>query len=301
MDANRLTDQQITLYWRSRMPANAMKIQVRRTANISGPSFLEDIRIDHGPARELGRFFLVADTLVRAAGIQLRLVSIKDASQAHTDNKESWPIFPPMLDSRLSEIPEDSSYALLGYNAAGEVVSSQAGRIYNSPRRSLSDIIGDQSFFYGQAALKVGHPTCNITAQAGEQIKGRFVYSGALWVRPDHRGSRLASLLPRISRSYALSRWGTDFTVTFLSNVNSQLLKHYGYPNVEKGVEVRGLATTGIIASLLWMDTDELADDLARFLEQVGPQIDGAVGNRSAEHQLTATAATDRNKRARVS
>jgi hypothetical protein len=266
-----------------------------------GRSFLEDIRIDHGPAQTLGRFFLAADTMVRAAGIQLRLVSIKDASQAHTDNKESWPVFPPMLDSRLSEIPEDFSYALLGYNSAGEVVSSQAGRVYDSPDRSLSDLIGDQSFFYGQAALNAAYPTCHMTALAGRRIRGRFVYSGALWVRPDHRGSRMANVLPRISRAYALSRWGTDFTIAFLSNVNSSLFKLYGYPNVEKGVEVRGSSTADMTGSLMWMNVDELADDLAHFLEHARSKVDGTVGNRSAQDQPAAAVSADRNKSARVS
>jgi hypothetical protein len=280
------------------MSQSAVKFRDQRVPSVEGRSFLEDVRIDHGPPRELGRFFLAADTLVRSAGIRLQLVSIKAASQAHTDNKESWPVFPPMLDSRLSEVPENFSYALLGYNNAGEVVSSQAGRVYDSPDRSLSDLIGDQSFFYGQSAVCAANPTCHITAQAGRRIKGRFVYSGALWVRPDHRGSRMANVLPRISRAYALSRWGTDFTIAFLSNVNSSLFKLYGYPNVEQGVEVRGSATADMVGSLMWMNTDELTADLTRFLEQVGPQVYGTVSDRSTEHQPAAAAASDRYKSA---
>jgi hypothetical protein len=202
-----------------------------------------------------------------------------------------------MLDSRLSTIPENFSYALLGYNIAGEVVSSQAGRVYDTPDRSLSQLINDQSFFYGQAVINATHPTCHMTAQAGESIKGRFVYSGALWVRPDHRGSRMANVLPRISRAYALSRWGTDFTIAFLSNTNSTLFKLYGYPNVEKGVEVRGSATADMVGSLMWMNADELTEDLTRFLESA-PQVNRAVSDRSGQHHSATAGAAYRHKSA---
>jgi hypothetical protein len=277
--------------------------QVRGVAAIDGRSFLEDIRIDHGPARELGRFFLTADTLVRAAGIQLRLVSIKDASQAHTNNKESWPAFPPMLDSRLSHIDTASSYALLGYNQSGEVVSSQAGRIYETPeQQTLPDMIGDQSFLYGGSFdPQNGHPTCHITAPSSRRISGRYVYSGALWVRPDYRGHRLANILPRVSRAYALSRWNTDFTIAFIGNATSSLCKLYGYPNIEPGVEFRGLGPSYSTMSLMWMTTDQLVEDLETFMGTVRPQVDGAVSDRPTQHDGTFAAEPKRQKNARVS
>ncbi len=277
--------------------------QVRGASGSYGRSFLEDIRIDHGPAPALGRFFLAADTLVRAAGIQLRLVSITDAALAHTNNKASWPAFPPMLDSRLAAIDPASSYALLGYNQSGDVVSSQAGRIYDTPdQQTLREMIGDQSFLYGGSFdPQSGHPTCHITAPSSRQISGRYVYSGALWVHPDYRGHRLANVLPRVSRAYALSRWNTDYTIAFIGNATSSLCKLYGYPNIEPGVEFRGLGPSYSTMSLMWMTTDQLLDDLAKFMDGIRPQVDGAVGDRSAQHHGAVAVELQRHKHARVS
>jgi hypothetical protein len=277
--------------------------QVRGAADNYGRSFLEDIRIDHGPARVLGRFFLAADSLVRTAGIQLRLVSINDAGLAHTNNKDSWPAFPPMLDSRLSAIDAASSYALLGYNQLGEVVSSQAGRIYEpSDQQTLCDMIGDQSFLYGGSFdSQNGHPTCHISAPSSRQISSRYVYSGALWVRPDYRGHRLANVLPRVSRAYALSRWNTEFTIAFIGNATSTLCKLYGYPNIEPGVEFRGLGPSYTTMSLMWMTADELVEDLEMFMGSIRPQVDGAVSDRAAQHDGAVAIELKRHKNARVS
>jgi hypothetical protein len=285
------------------MAQSKPQTQVRGAADNYGRSFLEDIRIDHGPARVLGRFFLAADSLVRAAGIQLRLVSITDAALAHTNNKDSWPAFPPMLDSRLSAIDAASSYALLGYNQSGEVVSSQAGRIYEpQDHETLCDMIGDQSFLYGGSFdSQSGHPTCHISAPSSRQISSRYVYSGALWVRPDYRGHRLANVLPRVSRAYALSRWNTEFTIAFIGNATSTLCKLYGYPNIEPGVEFRGLGPSYTAMSLMWMTADQLAEDLETFMGTIRPQVDGAVSDRAAQHDGTVAIELQRHKNARVS
>jgi hypothetical protein len=285
------------------MALSKPQFQVRSVPGVERRSFLEDIRIDHGPARELGRFFLAADAMVRAAGIQLQLVSINDASQAHTDNKDSWSAFPPMLDSRLSDIDPAKSYALLGYNRRGDVVSSQAGRIYDTPRQqSLSDMIGDQSFLYGGSFdPQKGHPTCHITAPSSRQVNGRYVYSGALWVHPDYRGHRLANVLPRVSRAYALARWNTDFTIAFVADTTSALCMRYGYPNIEPGVEFRGLGPSYSAMSFMWMTADQLVEDLGRFMDSTRPQVDGAVSDRAAQNQRSSAVELKRQKNARVS
>jgi hypothetical protein len=208
-----------------------------------------------------------------------------------------------MLDSRLSEIDVANSYALLGYNQRGEVVTSQAGRIYETPRQqSLFDMIDDQSFLYGGSFdPQNGYPTCHITAASSRQVDGRYVYSGALWVHPDYRGHRLANVLPRVSRAYALARWNTDFTIAFVGETTSALCKRYGYPNIEPGVEFRGLGPSHSAMSFMWMTADQLVEDLGRFMDSARPQVDGAVSDRAAQNQGASTVELKRQQNARVS
>ena len=48
--------------------------------------------------------------------------------------------------------------------------------------------------------------TCNVTAEATKFVKGRVVFSGGGWYRPDYRKRWLSGILPRISRAYAYTR-----------------------------------------------------------------------------------------------
>jgi hypothetical protein len=249
-------------------------------------SFLEDIEINHGPANVLGRFFLVADTYLKDRGVTLSLTTLKAASLLQETYKESWAVFPPMLDIRLSPIPEAMSYCLVGRNDAGEVVTSQGGRVFELHDRSFADIVDDQSFFYGPGGQpKPGQPTCKIWSPVAKRITGRFVYSGALWVRPDFRGRQFASVLPRLSRSYALARWGTSHTVSFIAQANmlTPLKAMYGYSRFDDGFCMSNIGSVGdVTGPMMWMEADELAGDLSRFM---ATQIDAAVRDRGAQDQ----------------
>jgi hypothetical protein len=249
-------------------------------------SFLEDILINHGPANVLGRFFLFADTYLKDRGVTLSSTTLEAASVLQETYKDSWSVFPPMLDTRLSPIPEAMSYCLIGRNDKGDVVTSQGGRIFDLHDRSFADIVDDQSFFYGLGGQpQPGQPTCKIWSPVAKRITGRFVYSGALWVRPDFRGRQFASVLPRLSRSYALAHWGTTHTVSFISQSNmlTPLKSMYGYSRFDDGFCMSNIGNVGdVTGPLMWMEADELADDLSRFM---AAQIDAAVRNRGAQDE----------------
>jgi hypothetical protein len=262
-------------------------------ARIEGQPLIEGLRVDHGPITLLGRFFLLADGLLEKAGVRLVRTTLREAATAQASNTASWALFPPMLDARLSHIPDDMSYGLLGLNEQGDVVCAQGGRIYDIGSRSFSDIVADQSFFYGsEIPPKPGSPVAEVTAPSARHITGRFAYSGALWVHPDYRGRHLAGLLPRLSRCFALAKWNTQFTVGMVSenNVAPRLLASYGYKKIEPRFTITNLTPDPMSWSILWMDRDELIDDLASFLDGHRAQVDAAVrdGGTQDEGRLTA-------------
>ncbi|NJO34273.1 MAG: hypothetical protein HC869_15205 [Rhodospirillales bacterium] len=278
-------------------PSNDVSAQPGNVSNRR--SFIEDLQINYGPAGLLGRFLLFADNFVYEHGITLEFAPIAEAWRAQTANRDSWGLFPPMLDGRLSTLSEAMSYCLLGRNQKSEVVAAQCGRIYDLGNRSLSDIVEDHSFFYGEGGGPLpGQPICDLWAPAAKRISGTIVYSGALWVRPDYRGHRLAKLLPRISRSYALARWNTEFTVAFIGEKLAQtpLLSMYGYTKVETGFRITNLEGSEMTGALMWMDRDELAADLARYLAEGLAQVDGAVAQSNSEHQTPTIGTNERHR-----
>jgi hypothetical protein len=255
---------------------------------LSGRPVLEGLEVRHGPIAQLGRFFLLADTLLAKAGVNLYRTSLADAAATQSANVESWHMFPPMLDTRLSSIATEMSYALLGRNGKGDVVCAQGGRIYDIGDRTFADIVADQSFFYGSEIPPLpGRPIAEVTAASATTITGRFVYSGGLWVHPDYRGRHLATLLPRFSRCYALATWDTQFTVGMASesNFSPRLVNAYGYRKIERRFTIHNLAPNPMSWAILWMNREDLLGDLARFIDTQTAQIDSAVGDGSAQDQ----------------
>ncbi len=239
-------------------------------------SFLTELTIDHGPAQLLGQFFLRADSAVRGRGITLVFGAIEELIEVNQANAGSWGMFAQTLDVRHGNIGSHESYCLLGLNEQGDVVAAQAGRMYDLRGRSLKDIADDGSLYYGAGPRPVAALSCTMTAPSAVNVTGRIVYSGALWVHPDYRGKQLAAFLPRVSRAYALARWGTDYTIAFMSPeiAVSPLRASYGYKNVEPGYAVHLDNKTIFEGHLAWMNSETLTADLFEFSSTLLTQID---------------------------
>jgi hypothetical protein len=255
------------------------------------PSFLQDLRLNHGPVQLIGRFLLRADSYLRDRGILLSFDRIATIAALNERQFSTWGRFAPQLDARIAPLTDSDSYCLVGRSADGAIVATQAGRIYDVGNRSLYDIAADRSLYYGSQPPPHDGITCTLTAPSARDITGCFVYSGGLWVRPEFRGHKLAALLPRISRAYAHGRWNTRFTFAFIGAkmANSPLLGMYGYNHVEPSYTFFEDGQPVYTGSLMWMDAAGLAADLEDFLLGGFEKIDGGVGHRSRDDKWPAT------------
>jgi GNAT superfamily N-acetyltransferase len=243
-------------------------------------SFLEGLRLDHGPIPEIARFLMAAESVVRATGITLSFASIRELVDLQERNEVSWPLLAPWMSAKFAPLDDDNSYCLLGRSAQGRVVASQAGRIYRLGETSLAEIVADQSMIYGKPHVPVGNePHITLTAPVAQQIRGTIVYSGGLWVAPDYRGHKLASLLPRMSRAYALGRFNTETTYCVVSEqiAASPLFAMYGYSRRQPGFSLYEGNNCFYTASLLWMPAQELVADMNTMREQLVAEIDRAI------------------------
>lgn len=96
-------------------------------------------------------------------------------------------------------------------------------------------------------------------------------YSGGAWYHPDYRGLGLASIIPRLSRTIAYSRWNTDFTVSLAESVlvEKGVVDRYGYTRVETGLDwLNSFIGHLLNLHLLWMDRSELFSDLVMQLTE---------------------------------
>jgi hypothetical protein len=243
-----------------------------------------NLKIKYGPVSLLGRFFLWADTAARDRGVTLSFASLQDLIEANKANSDSWRPLVPVFDEALGGVTPETAFVLIGRNKHGEVVATQAARIYDWPETSLSDEAASLRMFYADpdAALARGD-RCEITAPTAEKITGRVVFSGGIWYRRDFRGKDLGTILPRISRAYAFTRWNSDFTIGMLADavIAGGLAARAGYTKLEHScIELVASPLGKSRCGLAWMQSDELLADLAAIMDQVGVPV---IGSRIAE------------------
>jgi predicted nucleic acid-binding Zn ribbon protein len=244
------------------------------------------LKIKYGPVGLLGRFFLWADTAARDRGVTLFVASLQDLADVNKTNSETWRPLLPIFDPVLGGITPETGLVLIGRDKSGQVVATQAARVYDWSRTTLEDEAASLRMFYADpdAAFARGD-RCEITTPVARKIAGRVVFSGAGWYRRDFRGKGLATILPRISRAYALTRWNSDFTFSVIADavIAGGMAERSGYTRVERSCVDFVVSPVGAArCALVWMQPDELLADLAAIMDQVpAPVIEPGIAGEA--------------------
>jgi hypothetical protein len=245
------------------------------------PRFPDQITIDYGPRDLLARFFLLADRECRNRGIYLSLSSDPhEMLRVNEVNRDTWGMLVPMFDPTKNALKSDAFFWLKGFNEVGEVVASQGARFHLWDGTTLKHELESLRFFYADPSERVAAGEHYIVdAPAARRITGRNAFSGGTWARPDMRGQKLSALLPRISRAYALTRWRTEFSFSFVSPVliEKGVVANYGYTKTEGAVGFRNCSfrPDGDLHLILKTEA-EIIEDCRAFVEQYGDAEDQA-------------------------
>jgi predicted nucleic acid-binding Zn ribbon protein len=236
-----------------------------------------NLKVKHGPVSLLGRFFLWADSAARDHGVTLFFASLQDLLDVNKSNTDSWRPLIPIFDPILGGITPETGFALLGLDKDGQVVATQAARVYDWSGTSLAEEAKSLRMFYAdpEAAFARGD-YCEIATPMAKEISGRVVFSGAGWYRRDFRGKGLASILPRISRAYAFTQWSTDFTISLMADavIAGGMADRSGYTRVEHScVNLLAYPLGAVRCGFVWMPRDQLIDDLDALMAKVAAPI----------------------------
>jgi hypothetical protein len=68
-------------------------------------SFLEGLRLDHGPIGDIGRFLLTAEAVVRSRGITLSFARAGELRELQEKNAKSWPLLAPWMNGKAATLP----------------------------------------------------------------------------------------------------------------------------------------------------------------------------------------------------
>lgn len=224
------------------------------------------LTIKHGPARLLATFVLEGDKAAREIGVRLRLRhDFGDLVYVnkHQNVRRSWHRLVDIFNPEYSNLSPDNSYWISGEDEHGEIVLTQAGRIYYWPETTLEDEA--RLMFYG--GQEIGQ-RCAITARAAASITGVVFCAGSHWIRPDFRGVRLSQLLGRLGRAYAVSRWPVDWAIALITPVlvEKGVATGYGYKHLSRSVFFPGSPLGDLELVLSYLTAPEAYEDLANFL-----------------------------------
>ncbi|HXZ00636.1 MAG TPA: hypothetical protein VEI03_11590 [Stellaceae bacterium] len=234
-------------------------------------SLLDQITLVHGPHELLGRHFMKADAAAREWGLRLRLRSDFDAlMELNRENRDSWPPLPPICDPKHSDLRSDSAFWLDGLDYRGETVVTEFARFFDFKNTNVVDEIRSLRVYYEhpEPHLAAGERV-EIDAPAAKVVRGRTMYGGAIWVRPDWRRNGLTRIISHICAAYGHTRWNTEFTWGFMEpRMHARgLSRAYGPHAAAEGLLVRLPFRGDLPTVLLWMTTEALLKDLAASVE----------------------------------
>jgi hypothetical protein len=250
---------------------------------------ISDITVEHGPADLLGRFFLKADTAARRRDVTLSFAPMQELIAINQANPETWRPLLPLFDPACGGITEDNSFCILGRNARGEVVATQAARLYRWRETSFHEEASSLRLFYADPESARGErERVEVTAPAAREITGAVIFAGGIWYRPDYRGRGLPYILPWLSRAYAYTRWRHDFSISIMAEevYARGMAQRSGYSKADWEVWLRHTPVDPageIRCALVYMAADELLAGVADFLARFDAQVDADAGERRAQ------------------
>lgn len=234
---------------------------------------LDSIRLTHGPAAQLGRFFLLADQAAYHRGVRLQLHSdLNSLIEVNRRRQSVWgaPMV-PIFDPNHSDLNPDNSFWISGHDQNGVIVATQAARFIDMSQSSAAEELQSLRLFFADPAphLAAG-ARCEVDCPAAWEVKGRVVYSGGGWYHPDYRGCGLSRILPRISRALAYTRWNSDYTFSVVETVlvEKNVYRSYGYTRHSPAITLAGSYREDLDLELIWMPRDELLSDMAGYITQ---------------------------------
>ena len=228
------------------------------------------LTVKHGPAALLSRFVVAGDRYFRERGVELRLRYDFDELvyiNKHEVARGRWYDLLRIFSAEYSDLNPENAYWISGEDEHGEIVLTQAGRVFHWPDTTFADEA--RLMFYG------GHDVgqrCIVTAEAATRIGGCVLNGGALWIRPDFRGNRFPSVIGRLGRAYSAARWPLDWSTCYVNaNLFSRgnIAENYGYPHVTRSIFFPDSPIGELETVLLYMDIDEIYADLAGFLSSL--------------------------------
>lgn len=234
----------------------------------------DQVNIDFGPVELLGPAFLHLDRAARDRGIYLSICDdFDELAEVNARNRQAWYPLVPMFDPGVGGINAENGFWIRGVDATGETVLTQAARLYVWPDTSFAEEWEARTFMYPDPDRQAQPDERGIAnCPAAATLTGRVCHTGALWMRPDFRSQGLGSLMPRLTRAYAYTKWWPEYMFSIVKMAKSQNARNirrlYGWPHFDGTIGWLNSPHLGDIPdiAICWMTEQETIEDLEQFM-----------------------------------
>jgi len=215
--------------------------------------------------------------------------SFDELMQVNRENRDSWMPITTTFRPDEGGANSDNGIVVMGRNSAGNVVTTQAVRLFDWRRSDMKTEAESLRLFYASTAqaLAAGEE-CFVKAPSAASISGMCAYIGGLWIHPNYRGRGRVRLVTGIGRATALATWGMDNLVGLItpSNLEKNFHGRTGHKDVaEKSVIMRNspsLPNADLAMTIVHMPVLQLIDDLFQLLLTLRTEVEVGAEYRRA-------------------
>lgn len=211
----------------------------------------------------LARRIETFDEAAFAAGIQITLHNDFNELKRIGSNLDKLPLT-PNFDPDKSNIGPSNGFWMKGVDVTGDVVLTQAARLYDCRNTTVALMHESLKAFYSDPAQHAEDgETCQCEAPATHVLTGQVGYHGELWLDHRFRGHDLTRFLSRLLMTLVMLRWSPDYLFGMAQSgiCRRGVGARYGYRNMQPHGMIWNVPSSGTLDEwVIWNDRTDLKE-----------------------------------------
>lgn len=196
-----------------------------------------------------------------AHGIQITLENDFHEMKKTGESLDKLPLT-PNFDPQKTDIGPGNGFWMKGVDMTGDVVLTQAARMYDCRNVTLALLHQSLRAFYSDPSVHAEKgEKCECEAPATHAICGAVSYHGELWLDKRYRGLGLTYSLSRLLMALVLLRWRPDYLFGMAQPgiCTKGVGARYGYRNMQPHGMIWTVPSSGTLDEwVIWNDQQDL-------------------------------------------
>jgi len=238
--------------------------------------------------KSIAKYISGAESIVSELGITIEVGSDFDFFCSIPDLQPDRHAVSPIFDPDESCISASNGFWLIGRNAAGEIVLTQAIKLIPVGEAGFLTHLTENLADYRPKGdrLDIAKSQVQLTDRAA-RLSGDLCYYGELWISSSYRGSCLTAVMPRLMFAIAIAKWSPNVVFGVMEPLAAckGLAAREGFMHLEQG----GLHWWDRASSetmeewLVWTTKDDFIFNMRVSPEMLSKLYPNRTGKKSAK------------------